>query len=273
MFAAPVFFETFWLPRPVDALAVVADSFHLKPLLRVTQSADRFHVLLLTKTSARLFEGNRYELHRVDRPGELPEYRAAVGTDPAQSDRMHPDRNVEQFFRAVDAAVLDRYSHRDGLPVVLAAIPDNASEFRKLSKNPHLVEEGVIKDPGTMALPDLRAAAWEVIQPRYTARLAGLTDKFRGALAHGLAAADPKEVGPAIVMNRVGTLLVDADRLLPGTVDPATGAVTPAPADAPGVDDLLDDLAELTLKTGGEVVVVPADRMPTQTGLAAVYRF
>ena len=36
---------------------------------------------------------------------------------------------------------------------------------------------------------------------------------------------------------------------------------------------MLDDLAELVLNTGGEVVVVPTDRMPTDTGVAAVYRF
>jgi hypothetical protein len=37
--------------------------------------------------------------------------------------------------------------------------------------------------------------------------------------------------------------------------------------------DLLDDLAELVLRRKGEVVVVPRERMPTATGLAAVYRF
>jgi hypothetical protein len=39
------------------------------------------------------------------------------------------------------------------------------------------------------------------------------------------------------------------------------------------VDDLLDDLAEQTLRTGGEVVIVPGERMPTDTGIAAVRRF
>jgi len=35
----------------------------------------------------------------------------------------------------------------------------------------------------------------------------------------------------------------------------------------------MDDLGELVLKTGGRVVVVPADRMPTKTGAAATFRF
>jgi hypothetical protein len=41
----------------------------------------------------------------------------------------------------------------------------------------------------------------------------------------------------------------------------------------PEVDDVLDDLAAFVARQGGEVVVVPPERLPTETGLAAVYRF
>ncbi|MGH7691047.1 MAG: hypothetical protein ACREN3_15690, partial [Gemmatimonadaceae bacterium] len=41
----------------------------------------------------------------------------------------------------------------------------------------------------------------------------------------------------------------------------------------PTVDDLLDDLGELVMHTGGQVVIVPSDAMPTRSGLAAIYRF
>jgi hypothetical protein len=36
---------------------------------------------------------------------------------------------------------------------------------------------------------------------------------------------------------------------------------------------LIDDLAELVLNKGGQVVVAPAERMPTDTGAAAIYRY
>jgi hypothetical protein len=39
------------------------------------------------------------------------------------------------------------------------------------------------------------------------------------------------------------------------------------------VDDLLDDLGELALKKGGQIVIVPSERMPTRNGVAAIYRF
>jgi len=41
----------------------------------------------------------------------------------------------------------------------------------------------------------------------------------------------------------------------------------------PDMDDVLDDLAELVLQSGGEVIIVPAERMPVDTGVAAIYRY
>jgi hypothetical protein len=56
-------------------------------------------------------------------------------------------------------------------------------------------------------------------------------------------------------------------------MDAATGRIELGDLAHPEVDDLLDDLGELVLKMGGQVVVVPAERMPTPTGLAAISRF
>ena len=58
VFGAPNLFEVFDLHRkPVDA-TVVAETFHVKPVLRETQSADRFQVLCLQREKVWLLSGN-----------------------------------------------------------------------------------------------------------------------------------------------------------------------------------------------------------------------
>ena len=52
-------------------------------------------------------------------------------------------------------------------------------------------------------------------------------------------------------------------------MDGASGKVTAGTLDDPEVDDLLDDLGEQVLRTGGEVVMVPTERMATGTGAGA----
>lgn len=56
-------------------------------------------------------------------------------------------------------------------------------------------------------------------------------------------------------------------------MDAATGRIELDDLANLEVDDLLDGLGELVLKMGGQIVVVPVERMPTGTGIAAIYRF
>lgn len=70
----------------------------------------------------------------------------------------------------------------------------------------------------------------------------------------------------------MATLLIEADRQIAGRLDGATGRLDFEDLSHPRVDDLLDDLGELVGQRGGRVLVIPAERMPTPTGVAAIYR-
>ncbi len=65
VFGAQSFFRVFTLQRTPGELAVVADSFHTKPLIRIVQSADRYQVLALSRKAFRIFEGNRDQLDEL----------------------------------------------------------------------------------------------------------------------------------------------------------------------------------------------------------------
>jgi hypothetical protein len=67
--------------------------------------------------------------------------------------------------------------------------------------------------------------------------------------------------------------LIEADRVLPGRINAATGDVDPDNVSDPQVEDLLDGLGELILKKGGHVVIVPTQHMPTKTGAAGIFRY
>jgi hypothetical protein len=65
-------FRVYRLQRPVSELVVVADSFQTKPLLRILQSADRYHVLGLSRGEIKLFEGNRDALDQIELAPGVP---------------------------------------------------------------------------------------------------------------------------------------------------------------------------------------------------------
>ncbi len=290
---APGFFRVYRLQRPVPELAVVATSFHTKPLLRQLQSADGFQVLGLNRREVRLFEGDRDVLDEIEPAEGVPRTSADVLGDVDREPHltvasyggagaaMHhghgdtgmADKDAERFFRAVDQAVLTHHSRPSGRPLMLAALPEHHDLFRRVSQNPLLLPEGIPVYPDDLALDDLRDRAWQVVAPRYRERLARLADEFREAVAAGRGTDDLASIGAAAAQARVSTLLIAAERTVAGTVDAETGAVRLADLERPDVDDLLDDLAELVLAKGGDVVVVPAASMPSGTGAAAAFRY
>jgi hypothetical protein len=291
-------FEVFELQRSVPELVVVADSFHVKPLLRIAQSADRYHVLTLTRDAVKLYEGNRDVLDEVELDGVPSTITAALGdelTEPYQGfhgvgpyhalggsvgirhgrgqKKDEVDLDTERFFRVVDRGVLANYSQPTGLPLVLAGLPENLARFRTVSHNSSVVESAIELDPRALSLDDLRAHAWRTVEPTYLERLEDLTERYHLNRSRGLGAEDPEAIAEAAVIGRVRTLLVDAERLLPGSIDERTGKITRRSLSDPQTDDVLDDLAETVVRMKGEAIVVPTQRMPSTTGVAAIFRF
>jgi hypothetical protein len=304
--ASPQRLDAFTLPRPVPEHVSVGESFHVKPLLRFVQSADPFHVLGVSRERVALFQGNRYELHPLTVPGLPLTLNESLGTrsstptpglhaaEPASTIRPnakaggeeshghlvgqghatrkidgHPD--AERFYQEVDREVIRRVSEPSGLPLILAGIDENLAEFRTVSKNRFLAAEGVHGDWTKWTLPEIREKAWKVFEKHYLDRLAKFREDYGTAAAHGKGTADLTEAAKAAAVGRVGILLIDDDRTVPGHID--SGGKLHPDGNSRVAGDMLDDLAELALRTKATVIVTPATQMPTKTGLAAIYRY
>ncbi|HKU87041.1 MAG TPA: hypothetical protein VJV77_11970 [Casimicrobiaceae bacterium] len=288
-------FRVYRLQRSVQELAIVADSFHTKPLLRFLQSADRYQILALSREHARMFEGNRDALAEIELASGVPASIDEVTMDAGDRERAnrvygpatpggttrHGTDGMEnvahnettRFFRAVDRAVITHHSQPSRLPLLLAALPEHHHLFRAISRNPFLQDVAVDVYPDDLSIDALRERAWQLLLPTYLAQLARLTDAYHANAARGTGSDHVAAVATAARNGRVATVLIEADRQVPGRIDAQTGAVTRAEATESTGDDLLDDIGEYVLRTGGDAVVVPAERMPTQTGLAAIYRY
>ncbi len=289
-------FRVFVLPRAVAELAVVADSFHTKPLRRLLQSAGRYQVLGLSLQKIRLFEGDRETIAELElAPGVPQTITDALGdefTEPHHTVSSHGgigggsapmhhgqggkkdevDKDAERFFRAVDRAVTEHHSKPSGLPMILAALPEHHHLFRKVSHNALLLDTGIDVNPDALSPDQLRQRAWAAVEPQYLAQQARWVDEFGAARAKGLGSDNLADVARAAAAGRVAMLLIEAERQLAGHLDDSSGRIIAAELANPRIDDLLDDLGELVLKRGGRVHVLPADRMPGSAGLAATYR-
>ncbi len=290
-------FKTIGLPVPTEELAVVADSFHTKPLRKYLQSAERYNVLGLSLHEYHIYEGNRHSLTELALPQGVPKnINEALGYDltdkhttvasyggvGGESGAMHHgqggksaemDIDAERFFRFVAKTINDHYSSPSGLPLILAALPEHHNLFHKVSDILSLLPGGIDVNPKSVKMDELEKRAWKVMEPYYNGIIDKACEVYQQAKANSTGSDSISDVAAAAAAGRVDTLMIEADRQIPGKIISETGSIEKSNLDNPEMDDLLDDLGELVTKMGGKVMVIPHEKMPSKTGIACVFRY
>jgi len=283
---------------PVGELTIVADTFHTRPLRRYLQSADRYQVLGLSQHEFHLYEGNRHALVEVELNGDIPKTIeealgheltekhttvASYGGAGGERSSMHhghggkkdeTDNDTDRFFRTVADVVHKNYSTQSELPLILAALPEHHDRFQQVNENPLVLPTGIKLNAQSVSTKKLAALAWEVMQPVYLQKLADEVGQYNQAKANGLGSDSVDDVIEAAEAGRVSTLLIEEGRIIAKRLrNKITGTFEMMDLTQPVLDDLLDDIGEVVSKMGGTVRIIPQAKMPSKTGLAAIFRY
>ena len=280
------------LPVNVKSLAIVSDSYYIKPLLRSFQSYGHYHVLGLNRDNFILFEADRYGIYPllVDEKDATMEgvlgtektaphlSVASIGGDQSMyhgHGGAKDERKVDQekFFRHVDAFVLEQYSKIQKSPLILVSPDEHQGEFRKLSKNQYLIDAGIKIDVDALDKKSLYDKVQNVMQELFKKELKERMNSFSEACAKELGSDDRVQIGQAIAEGRVATLYLEENTVHPGLFDATLGTIVSGEMADPRVGDVYDDMAEVVLSRGGEVLILEKEDMPTTNDLAAVYRY
>ena len=280
------------VPMELPERVVVADTFHLRPLIRYLQSERRWYVLCLSGNGVSFFEGAATglatrQVRDLPRTQEdaaiLPHERPGLSSHSAGggqvvfhgggSEERARREDVARWFRAVDHAVcaLLRDEHA---PLVLAGVSKLQAAYRAVSRYPHLTAQGVDGNFGRAKPEVLFARAAPVAASALAAREEEAVAEYQRLNGAMRSSDDLEVIAEAAVAGRVRRLLIARGRTVKGAFDRVTGAVRKRAArdDAFG-DDVLDDVAEAVLVRGGAVLVVQVDRMPSRSPVAAVLRW
>ncbi len=283
------------LSSPVENLAIVSGSFHIKPLIRYFQAANTYCLLGLGSNSISLFEGNRYGVKEIELGEEIANeiaemnveehadgflthgsYGGAEGVAMFHGHGGRKDaieKDLERFFRYVDKTVMEKFSKQMKVPLILVSLEEHQGAFRKISNNPYLLQQGIALSYESLDLDQITKKAWDIMEPYFLNKTQKLADRYNNAKANALGSDVLLEVARAVFEGRVETLLVEADRIMPGRFDASTGKLEFGNIDDPECGDIIDYIVKAVMKDKGEVVVLPPEMMPTKTGLAAIFRY
>ncbi|MFQ5889677.1 MAG: hypothetical protein ACE5JR_06450 [Gemmatimonadota bacterium] len=296
VFAAPDFQRLYRLPVSFPELVVVATSFVTRPLIEYLQAPDRFWVLALSQKAVRLWEGASTGLTAVNLTGVPRSLQEALGRQVTRDPiSFHSPRGggaapvyhghgvgvddakdeLARFFRKVDAGVRDLLAGETG-PFILAAVDYYHPIYRSVSRLRNLAEDGIVGNVIEWDVDQLHEAAWPIVRATVEREIDEAVKLWEASYGRGKAESDIAAAGFHAVSGRVRLLLTEKDRRVWGKLDRSTGVVEVLKENGPDPGqhavDLLDELAEVAIQHGGRTLVIPQDRMPTRTGLAAVLR-
>jgi hypothetical protein len=280
------------LPIDLPERVVIAESFHVKPLLRFLHANARYFVLSVSQNAVSLYEGTPFGAGMVDLrtlPQSLrdaiviPEYDRAVTAHGAGqggvafhgrgAGKEETKESLLKYFRAIDKG-LREFLRDERAPLLLASVKYYHPIYREANTYPHLLPEMLEGNYEHVNGDRIHAEAWPIVSAGFERQTGEWVERYRALAASGLASDDLDAIAVAALSGRVRAVLAADGVTVWGKLDRRTGNVTYHDRQIGAEDDdLVDDLCEECLKRGAEVYVVPRTAMPTASPIAAVYRF
>ncbi|NIN65660.1 MAG: hypothetical protein GTO63_13385 [Anaerolineae bacterium] len=300
IFLSPDMFRVCRLPLDFEELVVVAERFHIKPLMPLLTGDGRFYTLALSQNEVRLLQGTRYTVGQVDLenvPESLAEAlkwndperrlqwhtRTGTSTDTMRAAIFHghgvasaddPKDYIRRYFRQIDEGVSDLLRD-ERAPLVLAGVGYVLPLYRGANSYQYLLEEGITGNPEELTTEELHRQAWAIVQPhsqREREEAAAQYERLAGAESE-LVSNEVLGIVPAAYHGRVETLFVALGCRRWGSFDACTNTLQVHEEAKPGDEDLFDFAALHTLFNGGTVYAVEVDKVPDDAPLAAVFRY
>lgn len=285
-----------------ESIVVTGPQFYLKPLFEDQMHDMSYKLLLLNTDFFALLDGDYNGVHYVPLPDDVKAYFAETFpefdgettaldyyslTDHESPYHDHKSRNdvtkeqAEKFFRYVDKAMNDKLVRESDDPVILVTAPEHEHMFRELCTFETLLPEGIKKDPRTLSGATLRDDAVAIIEGIRAKELAKTEEDYAYKTSKGEATDSIPDIGLALVERKVGVLFLEEGKGIPGIFDDTTGTVTFDGSKDPVDDEKLDPaspdiaaaFAEAAVLQDAKVLVLPADKMPVKSGMAATFRF
>jgi len=296
MFLSGDTFHVYQLPVSVEELVVVAQRYHLTPLLDTTLTEGAYFVLALELGGVNLYEGGRYSLTEVELPGAPESLEDTLRfDDPERQIQSHTriparegglqayfhgqgvgtdefKKNVTRYLRDVDHSVHERL-HGRHLPLVPAGVSYLVSAFKDVTRYPHVTAKSVDTNPGALRREALLEAAWQCVEPELQARRAQAVEQFQTLSDTSRTTRKLEDILPASVESRIDTLFVRSDRHRWGRYNEEDGTIIEHKERESGDVDLVDMAAVQTLVHGGSVYTRDASRVSEDAPAAAIFRY
>jgi hypothetical protein len=264
------------LSIPVTNRVIIDNTFSTRDLVRAVHAETNYYVLVLSKNEARFIEAlNDKVVQEFKSPFPIKntQFDNINTMEPVVSSRQ---RNLyAEFFNQVDKAV-NKIRNQNPLPVLIASVEENYPEYLKIADQKHSIYPMFLND-NRIAEKDhaIITEAWKIIEAHNKKITTERKAELLKAVTHNKFLSDTNDIYKAIKEGRIQTLFIEKDLFQPAIIedDEIIYVSDFQNSDKVVVDDIYDELIELNMDFGGEVVFLPKGELTKFNGFGAITRY
>lgn len=235
------------LAIPVENELVISKLPYILPLVENFQYDQDYHLLLLNRDNARIFEGHGINIDELDMTevdedapvdletalgterdgGELNfgTYGSTTGGD-GSSQFFHghnetskeKDIDREHYFRVVDQFIYDHYSEDKEWPLIVYSIEDNLSVFRDISNNKYLSDFSISGSSANMKDNEIKKVVSDKITELIGREKKETLNDVKELSPQNRIENIPDDLASASLRGQIHTLYIEKGLEIPGTL-------------------------------------------------------
>jgi hypothetical protein len=274
---------------------LINTSFYITPLLPVIGNTDYFYLLVLSKKQATLYRGDAFGMYPVI-VDELPNGVDDVVHIEEKDDQKlwrtgssgaggganyhgigagKPDdkENIAMYFDEVDETLFKYVLNKENVPLLLAGVEYLIPIYKSVAKYKPIWDNAITGSHEHEDINSLYQLAREKMAPYFEERHTKALTAYWNQSATALTSSTPSAVIPAAHYKQVWHLFVQKDEHIWGTFDEMNNKLIIHDTQQEGDECLIDKAVIKTILNAGDVHVLPKEKMPAQSKIAAVMRY
>lgn len=266
--------EVVKLPVEVTDRVILDHNFATRDLMRALQSSAHYYILTVSGHKSRLIQayGNdvvvEYGAQHI-----FPIENRMYSTHADQRAQAGVEENLmKEFCNRVDKAMQEVHAVHP-LPIIVAGDERNTRFMLEVADNKAWYVGTIIGSPDDLKARELAEKAHAEVQRQRAERESRALEEVARAQSAGKLLDDVGDIHRALLEGRGDTLYVESGHFQPAMIEGDVVTLKNDPT-APGVmDDIIDEMAENTLKDGGHVVFLPAGSLEKYRKVCLVTRY
>lgn len=264
------------LPIKVIDRVIIDETFATRDIVRALHAQAQYYVLVLSQEKVRLIEAlNDQVVREFGSPFPIENKQFFTKNNAEAAVASRKSSLMAEFFNQVDKEV-NLIRKNNPLPVLICTVEANYSEYLKIADEKESIFTSYL-NKNRISEKDhaIVLEASKIVETHLTKRNNNRKEELLKAVSQNKFLSDTNEIWKAISQGRVQTLFVEQGLFQPARItdDEITYVSDSQRTDKDVVDDIYDEMIELNMSFGGDVVFLPKGELDKFNGFGAVTRY